>query len=219
MAGKPHDHPHVEGQLSFLDEAATAAVPSAAPSEPPAPDAEDATISGPNTRVRAGNAMHRAREAAVQGALDSIARGGIRGMTMVEAADRGGMARATLYNHVRDKEDLLELVLDHETGTIARAFVAAPNLRAALEGAAAAVAEHPALVGVRAHDQATIGALSAPSDPHLRRLVADALHARGAKASEADADLLLRWLASFIATPSDADTRSVQAAALAKLLA
>ncbi len=234
VAAKSHDHPRIAGQLSFLDESFVdpMPVPADPATQPPSapvvrpnsagsssdvqPDGE--IITGPNTRVRASNAMHRAREAAVQGAIAVMQRKGIKGLTMVEAADRGGMARATLYNHVRDKEQLLELVLDHETRSIARAFVEADSLRHALEGAATAVADHPALAGVRAHDAASVPMLTAANDPRLRRLVGDCLNARGNTVSDANVDLLVRWLASFAAVPSDADTRSVQAAAMAKLL-
>lgn len=221
MAGKPHEHPHLTGQLSLpgaqlpseptvATAAATSRAEDGAPHE---------VITGPNTRLRAGNAMHRAREGAVLGALAAIERRGLRGLTMVEAADRGGLARATLYNHVRDKQALLELVLDHETRRIARDFVEASTLEVALAGAADAVAEHPAVAGIRVHDPAAIASLVAVTDAHVRRLAADALAAHGCSAVDAAVDLVLRWLASFIAQPADAATRAAQAAGLVRALA
>lgn len=210
MAGKPREHAHLDGQLS-LD---------GTPEPTTEPTAEDDAnvITGPNTRVRASNAMHRARAGAVRGALDAIARRGIKGFTMVEAADRGGLARATLYNHVRDKEQLLQLVLDHETMQLARAFVEAESLEQALVDAAAAIADHPALAGVRKFDRDALASLSSVTDERVRRLTADALRARGAKSSEPEVDLLLRWLGSFIAVPADSRTRAKQARALARTL-
>lgn len=221
MAGKSHEHAHLEGQLSFID-APEPTVPVAdvdtdvEAAEQPAADAS--IITGPNTRIRASNAMHRARAGAVQGALLAIARHGIRGLTMVQAADLGGLARATLYNHVRDKEQLLELLLDHETARVARTFVEAPDLATALTDAASMVAEHPSLAGVREHDKASLAPLASVTDAHVRRLAADSLAARGCNASDANVDLLLRWLGSFVAVPADAATRSAQAAALARTL-
>ncbi len=228
MAAKPHEAVHVEGQLSFLADDPTAVsevgavgIAMAAPTEAGAQAelaADPGIITGPNTRIRASNAMHRARDGAIRGALDTIARRGLRGLTMVEAADRGGVARATLYNHARDKDALLELVLDRETQALAQAFVAAPSLEQALADAASAIAEHPALAGIREHDAVSLSRLAASSDARVRRLAADSLRARGCTVSDSNLDMALRWLLSFIAAPSDRPSRAAQAQALAKML-
>jgi AcrR family transcriptional regulator len=221
VAAKPHEVAHVEGQLSFLAEEAAPAP--AAVTEALVPQVEEESedvgvITGPNTRIRASNAMHRAREGAIRGALETIALRGLKGLTMVEAADRGGVARATLYNHARDKAALLELVLDRETREIARAFVEAPSLERALADAASAIAEHPALKGIREHDAAALVGLASASDPRVRRLAADALHARGCAVSDSNVDMALRWLASFVTVPSDRASREAQAGSLSKML-
>lgn len=219
MAAKPHEAAHIEGQLSFLaDEPAHIADD---PIEPTVPDdpADPQVISGPNTRLRAGNAMHRAREGVIRGALETIARRGLKGLTMVEAADRGGLARATLYNHARDKDALLELVLDRELGDLARNFVEAERLEDALAAAATTIADHPALAGIREHDAVALAKLAGANDARVHRLAADALRARGCGASDTNVDMAVRWLASFIAVPSDRPSREAQAQALAKLLA
>jgi AcrR family transcriptional regulator len=180
---------------------------------------EDAMIlTGPNTRIRAGNAMQRARAGAIRGALETLARRGLKRLTMAEAADRGGLARATLYNHVRDKESLIAMLLEHEAQAVAEAFVAAPTMESALVGAATMIAEHPALVGLREHEPAALVRLSVPDDGAVRQLAADALAARGSSATPADIDLVLRWPASFVASPSDPQARAAQAAALVRTL-
>ena len=187
---------------------------------PPAPDVEDPNIlTGPNTRIRAGNAMQRARAGAIRGALETLARRGLKRLTMAEAADRGGLARATLYNHVRDKDQLLALLLEHESQAVADAFVAAPDLEAALIAAATLVAEHPALIGLREHEPTALVQLSVPGAGAVRTLAGEALQRRGCSASEANVDLLLRWLGSFVASPSEPAVRAAQAAALARTLA
>ncbi len=225
MAQKPSEPPHLSGQLSFLDDApeVAATVPDAPLDAPtaaaPEPVADDGgVLTGPNTRVRASNVMHRARAGAVRGALETIARRGIRGLTMVEAADRGGLARATLYNHVRDKEALLTLVLDAELRRLADRFAEAADLERGLADVADAIAEHPALVGIRAHDALSLATLAASDNPSVRTTIAEALQARGCATDAANVDLVLRWLTSFLSVAADAETRRAQAAALARTL-
>lgn len=184
-----------------------------------AEDADDPMIlTGPNTRIRAGNAMQRARAGAIRGALETLARRGLKRLTMAEAADRGGLARATLYNHVRDKDALIALLLEHEAQAVANAFVAAPSLEQALIDASTMIAEHPALVGLREHDPAALIKLSAPETGAVRQLAAASLAARGSESSDANVDLVLRWLASFAASPSEPATRAAQAASLVRTL-
>lgn len=245
MASKPSEHSHIEGQLSFLDAASPAAEPEVttevAEQEPAVvaetvveavipveldqavedavdPQEDPMILTGPNTRIRAGNAMQRARAGAIRGALETLARRGLKRLTMAEAADRGGLARATLYNHVRDKEALVALLLEHESQAVADAFIAAGSLEQALIDAATMVAEHPALVGLREHDPAALLRLTAPETGAVRELAAHSLAARGSAATDANVDLVLRWLASFVASPSDAQARTAQAAALARTL-
>lgn len=234
MAKKSAEPAQIKGQLSLLEEAL------AEPIELPTPSATDvrssaaeggvlresgaevATISGPNTRIRAGNAMQRARSAAVAGALQVLAKRGVKALTMADVADAGGLARATLYNHVRDKQSLLQLVLAHEVRELAKTFSAASTMPSALTTTARAIADHPALVGVRAHDPLALAPISVPSAGEgwtaIRELTRQALAARGGKASEAQVDLLLRWLTSFVAVPSDDASRNSQASELAKSL-
>lgn len=228
MASKASEHGH-EGQLSFPTDAPLhptapepvpvtqpGPIPTTSPEPLPAPDAT--IITGVNTRIRAGNAMQRARAGAIRGALETLARRGLKRLTMAEAADRGGLARATLYNHVRDKDALLSMLLEHESQAVADAFVAAPSLEAALAEAAAMIADHPALIGIRAHEPAALVRFTVPEDGAVRALAAASLAARGCAATDADVDLVLRWLASFVASPSDPQARADQAAALARTL-
>lgn len=245
MAAKPGEHSHIEGQLSFLDShtaseppaeqpATTAPAveatapqrePVAAPEPAPEPAEDEAVaddpniLTGPNTRIRAGNAMQRARAGAIRGALETLARRGLKRLTMAEAADRGGLARATLYNHVRDKDQLLAILLEHESHAVADAFVAAPDLESALTTAASMVAQHPALIGLREHEPSALVRLTVPETGSVRTLAGEVLERRGCSATEANVDLLLRWLGSFVASPSEPDVRAAQAAALARTLA
>lgn len=212
MAKQPTTSTPSAGQLSFLE------------SELQLPlETEDvATISGPNTRVRAGNAMERARSAAIAGAIDVLAKRGAKALTMAEVADEGGLARATLYNHVRDKQSLFHLVLGHEARVAANLFTSESTLPKALTRTAQFIAEHPALVGVRANDPLSLAPLTVPSAGEgwtaIRELTRQALVARGSKGTPAQVDVLLRWLTTFIVEPSDDASRASQASTLAKSL-
>lgn len=229
MAQKQGDRiVHLEGQLSFLDGPADEPAPpvvAAAPStvvEPdvaatPEPAVEPVTgpvITGPNTRVRAANAMERGRAAALAGAIDAIAAKGLRALTMADVADRSGLARATLYNHVRDKQSLVEALLRQELTACAAAADAATTLADALVAAAAFIAEHRALQGLRAHEpQALVALLNPGDDPAWeqgRAAIAATLQRFGMRATAADIDLVLRWMLSFVPAPSTADTRRTQ---------
>jgi AcrR family transcriptional regulator len=219
VARKPTDNAHVKGQLTLLEEELAAPIELPAPAESAA---QIATISGPNTRVRAGNAMQRARMAAIGGALEVLAAHGVKNLTMADVADAGGLARATLYNHVRDKESLLLLVIANEARELAKVFASASTMPAALTATARAIAAHPALVGVREHDPLSLAAIAVPATGEgwtaIRELTRQALAARGSKATDAQVDLLLRWLTSFITVPSDDASRNSQATELAKSL-
>ena len=214
MAKQPAATPPLAGQLSLLESELQL------PLENPVDTV--ATISGPNTRVRAGNAMERARSAAIAGALDVLAKRGAKALTMAEVADAGGLARATLYNHVRDKQSLFHLVLGHEAREVANLFTSESTLPKALTRASQFIAEHPALVGIRTHDPLSLAPLAVPTAGEgwnaIRELTRQALVARGSKGTPAQVDVLLRWLTSFVVEPSDAASRSSQASAVAKSL-
>ena len=51
--------------------------------------------------------MGRTRTAALDGARRVLAEHGLRKATMGDVAVRGGLAKATLYNHFRTKDDLV----------------------------------------------------------------------------------------------------------------
>lgn len=164
--------------------------------------------------------MERARAAAISGALAVLSKRGAKALTMAEVADAGGLARATLYNHVRDKQSLFALVLANEARTLGDLFVAESTWPKALTRASQFIAEHPALVGIRANDPQSLAPISAPGAgwDAVRELAREALVARGSKGTDAQVDVVLRWLTSFVIEPGDADSRASQASAIAKSL-
>jgi TetR/AcrR family tetracycline transcriptional repressor len=58
------------------------------------------------------------REQVVRAALELLDEVGLDGLTMRSLADRLGVQAASLYRHVRDKEDLLALLADEISGEI-----------------------------------------------------------------------------------------------------
>ena len=72
------------------------------------PTAEPAAAPPPRSpRSRAGNAMGRTRAAALDGARRVLTEHGVRKATMGDIAVRGGLAKATLYNHFRTKDEVV----------------------------------------------------------------------------------------------------------------
>mgnify|MGYP003704518517 CR=1 FL=1 len=104
MARKPTDNAHVKGQLTLLEEELAAPIELPAPAESAA---QIATISGPNTRVRAGNAMQRARMAAIGGALEVFRSANVDIVPLIAThGGAGGRVAAKAYAGFRD--ELLE---------------------------------------------------------------------------------------------------------------
>ncbi|MBC7373078.1 MAG: helix-turn-helix transcriptional regulator [Frankiales bacterium] len=86
-------------------------------------------------------------------AADCVQRDGVRKLTMVDVATMSAVAKATLYNHFRTKNDLLAALVESRLVTLGEscADVARERgLQAALEAADAALAGGAALrtVGV-----------------------------------------------------------------------
>jgi AcrR family transcriptional regulator len=147
--------------------------------------------------------MARTRQALLDGAAVAVARYGTR-ITMTQVAACAGVAKATLYNHLRTRDDVLAAVVVHEVRRLIDAVAGLPA-EVALLRAATAVAAHPAVRRLADHEPAVLAALarvdeSAPAWAEtaaaVRRLVG------GDPVATA---VLLRWLSSVLTTPADAE--------------
>ncbi|MCW2614504.1 MAG: transcriptional regulator, TetR family, partial [Frankiales bacterium] len=78
----------------------------------PASSPSDAPQRQVGTRTRSGNAMLRTRAAILEAAAGCVQRFGVRKTTMGDVAAQGGVAKATLYNHFRTKDDVLRALVD-----------------------------------------------------------------------------------------------------------
>jgi AcrR family transcriptional regulator len=108
---------------------------------------------------RAGNAMERSRKALLDGARQAIAEKGISGTSMVDVADFGQVARATLYNHFRSKEELWTALILDELERVSALFRAEKAFEAALKVLAADIGSNPMLRAIARDDPATLARL------------------------------------------------------------
>ena len=181
-----------------------------------APDIASAPpVRAPGVRTRAGNAMNRTRAALMAGAARAVEVSGTK-ITMAQVAAAAGVAKATLYNHFRTREAVLDALIKSEVDALVDEFAQAP-LAEALAGAATAISRHPvrrALAHREPQTLAAIGRIDEAAEPWrtARGAVESALQAE----SRGGTDLVLRWLASFVLTPAEP---GVIAADVAVLLA
>lgn len=166
------------------------------------------------TRSRAGNAMARTRAGLLDGARRAVIAHGTRRATMHDIATFAGVAKATLYNHFRTKDDVWAALMESEVRALAEECAGRP-LTEALGHAARRLSEHEALRRVVVTEPVVAAALltgdrRAPAWQVARAAVRQALGGR-----EGD-DLVLRWLGSYLVTPGAPDAIAACAAALVR---
>lgn len=148
--------------------------------------------------VARARAMDRARSEILAAAADLVAEAGLRGVTMAALARRARVAKATVYNHFRDRDDVVRALLMAERDALLAHCATHPDGER-LDAAARWIGAHRALGGLRAHDPAVVIGLAtaALSDPAVTRQVA--AWTGGVR----DAEDATRWLVSFaVAAPS-----------------
>lgn len=186
----------------------------------PADNAARSTTGG---RTRAGNGMSRARAGILSGAATCVARFGTRKTTMGDIAREGGVAKATLYNHFRTKDDVLGALATHEVESLLAAVddgQAQPGtpeaVSEALAAAATVVAEHPVLRQLAVTEPGLVATLLTPSRHELwqraRSVARDRLSLAQAAGglhpqhgTEALVDAALRWVVSHALWPATAE--------------
>ncbi|MFI5956969.1 helix-turn-helix domain-containing protein [Cryptosporangium sp. NPDC051539] len=162
------------------------------------------------TRVRAGNAMGRTRASLLDAAVRLIADRGTRRTSMTDIAQAAGIAKGTLYNHFRNKDEVFAALVEAEVVLIADECRGLP-LEDALAVAAIRLDTHPALRRVADDDPAALAALvgahpDAPGRRAAHAAAADALSASGR--DPRGAELVVRWLASHLAWPDPDDSEA-----------
>lgn len=174
------------------------------------------------TRTRAGNNMSRSRAGILAGAGQCILQFGTRKSTMGDIARVGGVAKATVYNHFRDKRELYAALVEAEVDALIERFAAAyaasdeDPLVAGLSAAAIGVTDHSVLRYVADNEPVVLGTMT--------RLGAGAgwLRARsyaagllGAAQPSNAGDLAVRWVISHAAWPASHEHITSSAVAVA----
>jgi AcrR family transcriptional regulator len=148
--------------------------------------------------------MLRTRAAILDGAQRCIESDGVRKTTMSDVSSHAKVAKATLYNHFRTKDDLISaLVLARIRELLAQCSeLAVAGLAPALEHAGRAIGASVALRQVSAHEPAVAAALSTPGPGRpweaARDGVETVLREAGAPSDAAAVDLVLRWLCGHV---------------------
>ncbi|HEX2904493.1 MAG TPA: TetR/AcrR family transcriptional regulator [Jatrophihabitans sp.] len=149
-----------------------------------------------------GSVAARSRAAILDGARAAVLANGSK-ITMAQVAARAGVAKATLYNHYRAREDVLRDLLLAEIDTVISAVEYLP-LSNALYRAAVAVSENPLLEALGAQDPAGLSVLAmidvrAPGWARVAQAVDRLLARQGRRGTPT----VLRWLSSFVLAPAD----------------
>ena len=153
--------------------------------------------------------MSRARAGVLRGALRGITEHGTRATTMSSIAVLGGVAKATVYNHFRTKDDVFAALVEDELDRTAAVAAEAPDLIGALSAVADRLAEHPARTTLADAEPEVLARLvaAAPEDPGVRLRVEKVLGGLGVAAGPARVDLLVRLLSGYLLAPGTQETR------------
>ena len=160
------------------------------------PEAVGRAAHGSTTPSRAGNAMPRARAGILNAAAQLVAEHGLHAATMAGVARRAGVAKATVYNHVRDRDELVAALLVDQWSQLQKVCAERPREQR-LSTAATWVSDSPVLAGLRRYNPdalVTLGGL-AVTDPQVTATINTWIP------EGRDPDAALRWLISFAIAP------------------
>lgn len=171
-------------------------------------------------RSRAGNAMERTRKALLDGAREAVAEKGLTGSSMIDIADFGQVARATLYNHFRSKEELLVALILDEVERASQLFRDEANFESGLRALAAYINDNQMLRTIARTDPAALASLTKVSESELWQQIYDrfSVLAKERKVSDSAAiDVAFRWLISQIAYPLPTELQANGASMVARI--
>ncbi|HKC28753.1 MAG TPA: TetR family transcriptional regulator [Jatrophihabitans sp.] len=167
--------------------------------------ASAAPVRAKGVHTRAGNAMSRTRAALLAGAARAVEASGTK-ITMAQVAAAGGVAKATLYNHFRTREAVLDAVLSHQVDALIDAQAGKP-LADALADAAHAIATNPVRRGLSQVEPAVLAVVARVDFASSGwRRAREAVDAALSAAGRGGGETVLRWLASFVITEADRET-------------
>jgi AcrR family transcriptional regulator len=170
----------------------------------------------PGVHTRAGNAMNRTRAGLLSGAARAFAEHGLRRSTMQSIAAAAGVAKATLYNHFRTKDEVVAALLAVELDRLTAVAVGLPRDQA-LAALSDELGAHPVLRRLAATEPEVLTSLLAVDTERWAELTARlavALHV-----DDDGAELAARWLLGVVLQPGRSTTRRRLAGRLATVLA
>jgi AcrR family transcriptional regulator len=180
------------------------------PAGPPVPWHGPAHLPGAHTR--AGNAMGRTRLGLLSGAARAFAEHGPRRSTMQSVAAAAGVAKATLYNHFRTKDDVATALLGLELDRLT-ALAAGLPLEQALATLSDELGAHPVLRRMAETEPDALTALLAVDAGRWTELTA--LLSAALRVDADGAEIAARWLLGVVLQPGRSSMRHRHATRLA----
>jgi AcrR family transcriptional regulator len=144
--------------------------------------------------------IHRRTESAIlEGTKSLIALHGISHISMIDIADASEVSRATLYNHYRDKNAVLEALITAEVDRLVSIASHAGTPADALESLSLEISSDKALASMRIHDADTLIAIMSHAENPLYLVLARCIFE--ATKSEAGTGVTMRWLLGQVMQP------------------
>jgi len=159
--------------------------------------------------------MGRTRLGLLAGAARAFAEQGVRRSTMQSVAAAAGVAKATLYNHFRTKDEVVRALLATELDRLT-ALAAALPLEQALAALSDELGVHPVLRRLASTEPETLIALLAVDADRWSELTGRLGEALGLDAD--GAELAGRWLLGVVLQPGRSTARHRSATRLAESL-
>jgi AcrR family transcriptional regulator len=170
----------------------------------------------PGIHTRAGNAMGRTRAGLLAGAARAFAEHGVRRSTMQSIAAAAGVAKATLYNHFRTKDDVAAALLAVELDRLTALAASLPRDQA-LATLSDELGAHPVLRRLAGTEPDALVALLAVDAEHWAELISRL--GAALRVDDDGAQLAARWLLGVVLQPGRSTTRHRHAGRLAGVLA
>jgi len=157
--------------------------------------------------------MSRTRLGLLAGAARAFAEQGLRRSTMQSVAVAAGVAKATLYNHFRTKDEVARALLALELDRLSTTAAALPTAEA-LAALSDELGAHPVLRRLAGTEPEVLAALLGTDRwNELTGRLAAAL-----RVDDDGAELAARWLLGVVLQPGRSTTRHRHAARLAAVL-
>jgi AcrR family transcriptional regulator len=160
--------------------------------------------------------MGRTRRGLLAGAAQAFADHGVRGTSMQAIAAAAGVAKGTLYNHFRTKDDVLAVLLRAELDRLTDLVTPLPRDQA-LAALADELGAHPVLRRVADDEPEVLAGLVGVGGERWADLTGRL--AAALRIGADPAELAARWLLGVVLQPGRPVDRQRQAALLAAALA